>query len=516
VDLREAERLLEQRAFRGAHGLCLEALANDPACADAFFLLAMIAAEHDNFVRAAQLLDRAIELNGASPRYHAQRGKCLMRLGRSADACAAADAAAALNPDDALTLDTIGVVHSHAGFHERAIGFFARAAERDRANANILHNLGVSRQFCGDLAGAEAAFRAELELRPHARRPYASIVQLARQTPESNFLSELEAQFAAARDTNERLSLAHALAKTCEDLGDYQRALDWLDRGKQPKRAELGDVMDGFARAFAAAEANARTPVESRGCANEEPIFVFGMPRTGTTLVDRILSSHPDVMSAGELGHFSALAQRIAGAAEAPSAELYMRADKIDFALLGRLYVESTRPRTGATRRFIDKMPVNFLNAALIHRALPEARMICLRRHPMDACLSNYRQLFGADAAPYFYTLSFDDLARYYKLFDGLAARWRACLPPDRYIEVRYEALVADLEGETRRMLDFCGLSWDPRCLDFHTNAAPVATASSAQVRLPIYSSSVGRWRRYGEALTPLRAALAAEGFAIE
>jgi hypothetical protein len=292
--------------------------------------------------------------------------------------------------------------------------------------------------------------------------------------------------------------------------------MHWLGEAKAAKRASFGDVMEEYRAAFAAAEESAGAPRVTGGHDSAEPIFIVGMPRTGTTLVDRIISSHPDVMSAGELGNFSALAHGLLGLKELDDARMLARAGDLDLARLGKAYVDSTRPLTGKTAHFIDKMPVNFLNAALILKALPNARVVCLRRHPMDACLSNYRQIFGADVAPYRYTLSLEDTAGYYKLFDALAARWRDVLPGDRYLEVSYEGLVADLEPQARRLVDFCGLGWDDACLAFHENAAPVATASSVQVRSPIYSSSVGRWRRYGEAVTPLRAALEAAGVIVD
>jgi tetratricopeptide (TPR) repeat protein len=514
--LAEAARLVSLRQFREAHALCLAALERAPDSAEAYFLLAMIAAEHENFVRAAQLLDQAIAINADDARFHAQRGKCLARLRQLGPAREAGERAAALNPQDSLTLDTIGVVYSHAGFHDRAIAYFERAAEGDTDNPNLLHNLGVSRQICGDFAGAERAFRAELKLRPSARRPYSAIVNLSKQTREQNFIAELKEQFAAAEDANARLQIGHALAKSFEDLGEYAEAMHWLGEAKAAKRASFGDVMEEYRAAFAAAEESAGAPRVTGGHDSAEPIFIVGMPRTGTTLVDRIISSHPDVMSAGELGNFSALAHGLLGLKELDDARMLARAGDLDLARLGKAYVDSTRPLTGKTAHFIDKMPVNFLNAALILKALPNARVVCLRRHPMDACLSNYRQIFGADVAPYRYTLSLEDTAGYYKLFDALAARWRDVLPGDRYLEVSYEGLVADLEPQARRLVDFCDLGWDDACLAFHENAAPVATASSVQVRSPIYSSSVGRWRRYGEAVTPLRAALEAAGVIVD
>jgi len=232
------------------------------------------------------------------------------------------------------------------------------------------------------------------------------------------------------------------------------------------------------------------------------------MPRTGTTLVDRILSSHPDVFSAGEMTQFALVIKRMTNTPsnKVLDAETLDASSTLDFAAVGARYLDSTRPRTGHTRRFIDKMPLNFFYAALIHAALPDARIICLRRNPMDTCLSNFRQLFSTRFPYYDYAYDLLDTGRYYERFNALIETWRRVLPAERFIEVDYESIIANQEAETRRLLTFCDLPWNDACLAFHTNAAPVATASSVQVRSPIYTSSVGRWQRYGEKLDPLRA----------
>ncbi len=218
--------------------------------------------------------------------------------------------------------------------------------------------------------------------------------------------------------------------------------------------------------------------------------------------------------SAGELTNFALILKRMTGTpgAYVLDAPVLEAAGALDMRRVGAAYLESVRPVAGGQGRFVDKMPLNVLCAGLIHRALPNARIVCLRRHPMDACLANFRQLFATGFSYYDYAYDLGDTARYYAGFDRLAAHWRAVLPADRYAEVAYEDLVADQEGQTRRLLAFCGLDFDPRCLAFHENAAPVATASSVQVRSPIYASSVGRWRRYGAGLAPLRQALEAAG----
>jgi hypothetical protein len=187
-----------------------------------------------------------------------------------------------------------------------------------------------------------------------------------------------------------------------------------------------------------------------------------------------------------------------------------------DLAAIGRDYLERARPhRRALSPRFIDKFPGNFHYVGPIARALPSATIVCLRRHPLDTVLSNFRNLFAVGSHYYDYSYDLLDIAAYYVRFDRLMATWRRLLP-HRVLELRYEALVADQEGETRRLLAHCGLDWSDRCLDFHNNAAPVSTPSAAQVRRPIYGDSVARWRRHAEALEPARRLIEAAGIAVD
>jgi tetratricopeptide (TPR) repeat protein len=513
--LDRAEILLGRKAYEEAHRLCLAALQADAGDARAWFLLGVLTADHDNFAKAAELFDRACVLAPGVPRHHAHLARVWIALNRRDEALAAAGRAVALAPTDPLTLDTLGVVFTRLGQHAEALPFFERAAAADDGNASFLYNLAASRQFAGDFAGAETAYAAALALEPDLHRAWSSRVQLGRQTPERNFTPQLERLFAqASPDPDRALHLGHALAKTHEDLGDPVAALDWLLKAKAAKRRVISYAREDDARLFAAAAASLDGVAPGPGAASEEPIFVVGLPRSGTTLVDRILSSHPQVTSAGELSNFSLLFKRAAGTDSnlVMDVETFQAAGRVDLAKLGADYVASTRPLTGATPRFVDKMPLNVFYAGLIHRALPNARIVCLRRDPMDVCLSNFRQLFATGFSYYNYAYDLEDVAAYYVGFDQLVAHWRAVLPPDRFLEIGYEDLVADQEARTRDLLAFCGLPWDPQCLSFHENTAPVATASSVQVRQPLYSSSVGRWRRYGEGLAPMRAVLEAAG----
>jgi len=518
---REAELALNRREFERAHELCLRILAAEPAHAHALFLLAMIAAEHGNFGKALEVVDRALAIDATRADYFAQRGRCLVALRRPREAFESAQRALALGPRDALTLDTIGVVLTRAGAHAEALAPFRRAVERDPGKPAYHYNLGAAEQFVGDFRRAADAYRRALALDPKHYRAWSALAQVAKAPFSAAEVAEIERQLAAEPTEDAELHLSHALAKQLEDLGRYAEAFRYLERGKRRKRAARAQPSAAHEALFAAATRTAplaaehsRTELhECRGFDSAEPIFIVGMPRTGTTLVERILSNHPAVFAAGELTNFSLVLKRATGT---PSnrvldAETLDAAVRVDARALGAAYVDSTRPRTGHTPRFIDKMPLNFFYSALIHRALPNARIICLRRNALDACLSNYRQLFATTFSYYDYSFDLLDTGRYYVLFDALARVWRESIPSN-YCEVRYEGVVEHTEREARRLIDFCGLDWDPRCLAFEENAAPVATASSVQVRQPIYRTAIERWRKYEHEIEPLRRFLSDAG----
>lgn len=524
--LAQAATLLARGDARGAHAACLSALRQGERPAQALFLLSVIAGDHRNPAKALELAEEALKREAAHPGARAQRARALLALHRLDEARTEAEAAAALEPADGHVLDTLGVVLSRTGAYQAAAALFRRAAARRPDHAEWRYNLGAALQFTGDLDGARAAYEAAVTLKPDHHRALSSLVALRRQTAEDNRIAALEALFDDADpDPARQQHLGHALAKSMEDLGDAPAALSWLIRAKAGRRRGATRAIERDRALFQAAAATAGPGDQGlgdQGLDDPAPIFIVGLPRTGTTLLDRVLSSHADIVSAGELGDFALLVKRMTGT---PSPlvldlETFQAAGRMDFAALGRAYLKRARRAVegGAglgAARVIDKMPLNVLNAGLIHRALPQARIICLRRHPVDSALSNYRQLFATDFPYYDYAFDLADAGRYYALFDRLVARWRETLPADRFTEVAYEDLVTDLEGQTRRLLDFVGLPFDPACLAFHENRAAVSTASSVQVRSPLYSTSIGRWRRYGEGLRPLLDALAEEGIVI-
>jgi tetratricopeptide (TPR) repeat protein len=516
--LAEAERRLARGDAKGAYGLAEAVRRRDPESAEAARILGLIAIEHGNVLAAEALFRQAAARAPADSRHHAQLSRCLIALNRQSEARAAAERSAALAPQDAHTLDTLGVAFSRLGSHARALPFLRAAAERAPANASIRYNLASAEQFAGQLEEAAADYRAAVKLAPDMYKAWSALSALHRHTPDDNLIAELERCRAAdPADVDRALHMGHALAKAYEDLGDCGAAMEALAAGKAGKRAALAYDVAADAALFAAAAASWSQTAGKAGSASSEPIFVVGLPRTGTTLVDRILSSHPDVCSAGELTNFGLLLKRSVRSPGPHVLEpaVFEGASAIDLARLGQAYVDSTRPLTGGTPRFVDKMPLNVLYAGLIARALPRARIICLRRHPLDSILSNYRQLFATSFTYYNYSFDLASTAEYYIQFDRLVGLWRRFIPAEQFRELSYEGLVADQDAETRRLLEFVGLPWDDRCLRFHENEAPVATASSAQVRRPLHASSVGRWRRFEPWLGPAKAVLQREGLQI-
>lgn len=403
-----------------------------------------------------------------------------------------------------------------SGDYPAALTQFERLNAVAPRNTHYLFELGRTQEYFGRFDEAMASYNASLEAEPLNYQSRRALVQLQKQSVLSNQIVELEKQLTLSDDDGWRsLHLGHALAKTYEDFGETQKSFEWLTRAKQ-KRRQLFPYSTQNDVALANA---ARALRLDAGAAEEasDPIFVTGLPRSGTTLADRIISSHPDVTSAGEIGNFLQLLKLFSDSTTPVTLDTDMlsRAAGVDFARLGRSYIDSTRPLTGAAARFIDKAPSNYLLAPLILRALPNARIIVMRRHPLDSVLSNYKQIFPFDDRYYDYVYDLEWTAMKFTAFDKLIAHWREVLPPERFMVLQYEDLVANQEARTRDLLAFCGLPWDARTLSFHENASGVATPSARQVRQAMNSQAVGRWAKYGAALDPARKTLEAAGISL-
>ena len=314
---------------------------------------------------------------------------------------------------------------------------------------------------------------------------------------------------ALAADTSrlpsgKKVYLHFALAKALEDVGDYRRSFEHLLQGNALKRREVNyneaanqQTIAGLIYAFDSA---LLARFQGMGDRSTVPIFVLGMPRSGSTLVEQILASHPLVHGAGELMNLSRVVKEASDAARRPQGlaggTRSFEAD--DYRRIGQEYLASLPPLPEGKTRITDKAPGNFFQVGLIHLALPNARIIHTLRDPVDTCLSCFSRLFTRGQT-YSYNLS--ELGRYYRGYRELMAHWQSVLPAGAMLDVSYEEVVDNLEEQARRLIDFCGLPWDDRCLSFHKTRRPILTASSVQVRQPVYRTSVQRWRRY-EALS--------------
>ncbi len=464
-----------------------------------------------------------------------RRAECLIALGRSAEAVESAAAAHAAAPANPALLDAIGGLLSRLNDQPRALAAFDQAVRLAPGNPHFLFNRATVYRFLGRLTDAERDYDRVIALKPADYEAYVNRSELRTQTAESNHVGPLEAL--AAQDISEwqgYVQIRYALAKEYEDLGDYQKSFQCLQQGARKRREHLRyDVATDVAtvewiiEAFPAAAgegagtaAGAAAQVAVSSPAADAPIFIVGLPRSGTTLIDRILSSHSEVDSAGELNHFALCivdaVRRGSGAGtgsgnlQMPRRELVARSAQLDFAALGRDYLARARNGVAAGIRFIDKMPLNYLYCGLIRRALPRARIVHVTRHPMAVCYAMYKTLFK-DGYPFSYDLQ--EIGRYYVAYRRLMDHWQATVP-DMHT-VRYEELVADQLGESRRLLAYCGLDWQDACAAFDRNAKPTTTASASQVRRRIYASSVAQWRHYAAQLAPLADVLRAGGINI-
>ncbi len=332
-------------------------------------------------------------------------------------------------------------------------------------------------------------------------------------------MRHLEALLARNRlSADDKKKLHFTLAKAFEEKADADAAFAHYRRGNELQRAAFAGQSLRFdaeaqdrlvARTEAVFTGQFFAERQSFGIASEAPVFVVGMPRSGTTLVEQIAASHPQVHGAGERWEMDVAAHNLSDTlgAQAPYPENVAELDEATAARLGEAYLGRLREVAGDAERVIDKLPFNYLRLGLIAVLLPRARVIHCRRDVRDTCLSCYFQNFSI---PYPWTTDLCEIGRYHRAYERLMAHWRSVLPR-AMLEVDYEDLVADQEGQSRRIIDFLGLQWDPRCLDFHRTQRQVSTASAWQVRRPIYATSVGRWRAYERMLEPLEAGLAGE-----
>lgn len=450
----------------------------------------------------------------APPSAEAARLLRLARDERSAGKLREAEAACrrALGsaPDDAEAYRLLGTVLRLQGRGPDALEVLRRAVELDPHSAKAFLHLAISLAEDGRLEAAMAADREAIALRPDYPGALAHLARLKRFLPGDPDLAALEAADGDRLDEVERIIVLFALAKAFEDTGDYDRAFSYMERANALKRRSVEynseEQIDELGRIEAVFDRGLLERFAGAGCPSRLPILITGMPRSGTTLVEQILASHPAVFGAGELPHLQQLSTVVPVLHERaqafPEGVANLSAD--DLGHLGHGYVARLHRLDPAAERVCDKQPLNFRYLGLAQLIVPNATLIHCVRDPMDTCVSCYGLNFGA--VDFSYDLG--ELGQHYRAYGELMDHWRSVLAAGTVLDVRYESLVADLEGEARRIVEHCRLPWDDACLSFHEAKRQVHTASFAQVRRPIYKDSLARWRRYEKHLGPLADAL--------
>lgn len=475
-----------------------------------------LAMKLDNAAAALVAIERALSTDAAQAVWRLQKAVCLARLGRLGEVAEAIQPLSIGEMSTAYQCSALAMLQTQLGLREMAVELYKKAITLQPDEARHYYNVACLQRSLGELERAEENFDQAIRRNPADYESYKIRSDLRRQTESHNHVDELEKLLSGKMaDERGRVQIYYALAKELEDLGEAERSFENLQSGSSRRRKlmkyDIGrdlETIEAIKRTFG------RTVFEgaNEGSDSREPIFILGMPRTGTTLVERILDSHADVFAAGELNNFAAQMMTMVRGANMGKGisrdEMVASTASLDFKQLGDLYVDSTRPFTGKTKRFIDKMPLNYLYVGLIHLALPHAKIINLQRDPMDTCYAIYKQLF-VDAYPFSYDL--EELANYYVAYHRLMEHWNKVLPGVIHT-VTYEELVGDIEAKTRQLLTACDLDWQPQCLKFYENTSASTTASTAQIREPAYKSSVGKWCNYSDQMQAAADILAKAG----
>ncbi|MBB3860340.1 thioredoxin-like negative regulator of GroEL [Novosphingobium hassiacum] len=494
-------------------------LAQHPHDAEANFVAAVASAESGRIGEALGHIKTAVEASPDNAEYLAQYARILLLGRREGEAMAAARRGVKADSDKPLVLDTLGCVFARLGAHDEALPLFERAVSASPEAIEYRFNLASTLGFFGRVDEAAAQYEAIIARQPAHGRAHLGLVGLHRSTTAGQ-AQRIEDALPITQDPVERVRLHYAAAAVLENAGEADQCFAHLASGNAIHRAALAydfsadeAVFDAIRRAF-----SRELPLLTDSTVVDAPLFVVGLPRTGTTLVDRILSSHPAVTSAGELQAMPLAVKQLSQTRSRlvlDPATVEALAGRSAHAL-GELYLTRARQNAGAaSARFTDKFPLNFLYIGWIVQALPNANIVCLRRGAMDTVWSNFKHLFATGSPYYRWSYDLMDTAHYVLMFQRLMAFWRQRFP-GRVHEVNYEQLVADQETQTRRMLAHCGLGWNAACLDFHANAAAVATPSAQQVRQPINARAVGRWHDYERQLDEVMEFFVAKGIPLD
>lgn len=510
--LREGFSLLAAGKTNEASECCKRLLTAKPDLVEGHFLVGLIALELKQTWTAVSAFGSVTTLKKDHGAAWANLARLFMQAGQPGRADKALKNAVKHHDGNPVVLDVIASTYGLLGEQTDAAVWIDKALQKAPQSVPFLVNRANNHMFLGELDEAETVLRKVLGIQGTNANAHW-ILSNVRKAENREHVEQLEQLVQQDRDPRALAFLNYGLGKELEDLQEWDAAFDAFARGAAARRTTLDfdetsevEMYTAFAETFSS-EWMQR---DAGGHDDASPIFVIGQPRTGTTLVERIITSHSQVHSAGELKQFGTAIRRLSDYSEPKrySAKLAEHAAQVDPEELGKAYMATTRKLRGDLPRFVDKLPPNYLYLPLILKALPQAKIVHLTRNPMDACFASFKQLF-ADAYPHSYEQA--EMARHHARYYHLMATWRQRFG-DRFFDIAYEETAQEVEPNARALIEFLGLPWEDACLNFHQQDAAVTTASAVQVRQPAHTRSIGRWRRYEKQLAPMRKTLLEQG----
>jgi tetratricopeptide (TPR) repeat protein len=488
-----------------------KAIQQNPRYVEAHNNLASLYVAQQKDVEALRVLGDALKFAPANVQTLLITARIQLRRGAHLAAEQASRAALKQEPENAEALTVLGQVLHETDRYDEALQMLERAVEANPNNPEAQNFYGVALKSMGRLDEAREHILDALRRNHMMYGAYANLSDLVdfSKGEGDELFKRMDAIFSGARnpEAGHLLALHFAYAKALDDRGEHERALEHYITGGRMKRAQLDykesetfGFFDGIRAAFPKEVFEDR---KFQGNPDDRPVFIVGMPRSGSTLVEQILSSHPDVYGAGEVKYLSIalgkLRDRFPSLPKYP--EMMSKITPAQLEIASKSYQQSIAQGAGDAKRITDKLLTNYFFLGLINLLFPNAKVIHTQRDPVDTCLSGFTKLFKDDM-PHSYDLG--ELGRYYGKYRELMEHWEKVLPKGFLTTVQYEDVVADTEKEAKRLIKFLGLPWNPKCVDFHKSDRPVKTASVAQVRKPIYKTSVKRWKKYGDGLQPL------------
>jgi tetratricopeptide (TPR) repeat protein len=514
-ELVSVTHLLAEGKLARAENLCRRFLKVNPTHVEGMRLLAEIGSRLGILEDSEILLENAVSFEPDNIQLRLDYIGVLRKRQKFAAALAEAEALAARDPANATFKSQLAIERMQTGDYAGAVAIFDDILKTMPGDPATLTSKGHALKTWGQSDAAIAAYRAACAADPRRGDAWYALANLKTYEFSPAEIAEMTAREADPHAAfADRVHFCFALGKAHEDRGEIKAAFDFYDRGNALKRAGSRYTTEGMQAEFAAQKAVCTADLfaaqAGRGHDAPDPIFILGLPRAGSTLIEQILASHSQVDGTLELPNILSLSQRLrgrdrTGGGDYPGILADLSAERLQ--ALGREYIETTRIHRSGAAFFTDKMPNNFRHIGLIHLILPNAKIIDARRNPMDCCWSGFKQLFAEGQE---FTYGLEEIGLYYRNYVDLMDHWDAVLP-GRVLRVQHEDLLADFEPQVRRLLDHCGLEFEPGCLDFHKTDRAVRTASSEQVRQPLSRKGVDAWRKFEPYLTSLKAALGPE-----